>query len=107
MVEALGEKADALVVSPYVIAELDYLAATLLGVADELAILDELTSGAYVLPGLDAAELRRACRVIERFADQQVGLADASLVVLADRYRTKSILTLDRRHLEILTPLSG
>lgn len=105
--EAVGEETDALVVSPYVIAEIDYLAATRLGVPDELAILDELASGSYVLPGLDAAELRQARRVIERFADQQIGLADASLVVLADRYRTRSILTLDRRHFEVLTPLSG
>lgn len=104
---ALGDETDAVVVSPYVIAELDYLAATRLGVPEELAILDELASGAYVLATLEAAELRQARRAIDRFADQQIGLADASLVVLADRYRTRSILTLDRRHFEVLTPLSG
>ncbi len=39
--------ADALVVSPYVVAELDYLVATRHGVDEELGVLDELTGGAW------------------------------------------------------------
>jgi predicted nucleic acid-binding protein len=45
--------------------------------------------------------------VIEQYQDQGVGLADASLVVLADRFRTRTIATLDRRHFEVLRPLAG
>jgi hypothetical protein len=28
-------------------------------------------------------------------------------VVLADRYRTRTIVTLDRRHFEVLRPMNG
>jgi predicted nucleic acid-binding protein len=45
--------------------------------------------------------------VIERYADQSIGVADASNVVLAERYRTRTIVTLDRRHFDVLRPLSG
>ena len=45
--------------------------------------------------------------VIERYRDQDIGVTDASLVVLARRYETRRILTLDRRHFEVLRPLNG
>lgn len=102
-----AEADEPLVVSPYVVAELDYLVATREGVDVELSVMSELAGGAYDLPALDAGDLQRAVNVIDRYRDQAIGIADASLVVLADRYRTREILTLDRRHFEVLRPLSG
>jgi len=32
---------------------------------------------------------------------------DASLIVLADRHRTRSVLTLDHRHFRVLRALDG
>ncbi len=45
--------------------------------------------------------------VVERYADQSIGVADASNVVLAGRYRTRTIATLDRRHFEVIRPTGG
>src|SRR3954462_4725956 len=98
---------EPLVVSPYVVAELDYLVASRLGVSAELAVLRELAGGAWDLPAIDAEGLTEALAVIERFADQSVGVADASIVVLAERHRTRTIVTLDRRHFDVLRPLGG
>jgi predicted nucleic acid-binding protein len=98
---------EPLVVSPYVVAELDYLVASRLGVAAELEVLSELAGGAWDLPSIDGDDLARARDVIGRYADQRIGVADASNVVLADRYRTRTIVTLDRRHFEVLRPLTG
>jgi predicted nucleic acid-binding protein len=103
----LADPNEALVVSPYVVAELDYLVATRLGVSAELAMLKELAGGAWDLATLDAADLERAATVIKRYADQQVGVADASIVVLADRHRTRTIVTLDHRHFDVMRPLGG
>ena len=103
----LGTAAEPLVVSPYVVAELDYLVASRLGVSAELAVLRELTGGAWDLPAVGVEELVQARAVIARYADQNVGVADASNVILADRYRTRTIVTLDRRHFDVLRPLSG
>ncbi len=98
---------EPLVVPPYVLAELDYLVATRHGTAAELDVIAELAGGAWDLPGFDAADLAAAHRVIAQYADQAIGLADASIVVLADRLGTRTVATLDHRHFEVLRPLSG
>ena len=56
---------------------------------------------------LDAAELRAARTIVDRYADQQIGLADASNVVLAQRFGQTPIATLDRRHFSVLRALDG
>jgi predicted nucleic acid-binding protein len=103
----LDESTEPLVVSPYVVAETDYLIAKRHGVDAELAALAELAGGAWDLPAFEAADLVVARELIERYADQSIGVADASIVVLGARYRTKTIVTLDRRHFDVLRPLGG
>lgn len=105
--EALAAHSDLLVVSPYVVAELDYLVATRHGVEAELAVLDELAGGAWELASFGADDLKRARSIVAKYGDQAVGVADASNVVLAERYRTRTIVTLDRRHFEVLRPITG
>jgi predicted nucleic acid-binding protein len=96
-----------LVVSPYVVAEIDYLVATRVGVAAELEVLAELSGGAYVLPDIGQEDLARAVDVLEKYRDQAIGVADASIVLLAERYATRTLLTLDHRHFGALRPIQG
>ncbi len=103
----LGDTTEPLVVSPYVVAELDYLVASRLGTPAELAVLDELAGGAWELAGFGVDDVTQARAVIERYADQSIGIADASNVVLAMRYRTRTVVTLDHRHFDVLRPLDG
>ena len=105
--EAIDVLTDLLVVSPYVVAELDYLVATRLGVDAELAVLDELSGGAWELAGFGAEELARARSIIAKYRGQEIAMADASNVVLAERHRTRTIVTLDRRHFSVLRPITG
>ena len=98
---------EVLVVSPYVIAELDDLVAIRVGVDAELEVLKELASGAWELAIFGVPDLDQAASVITKYRDQQIGAADASNVVLADRYQTRTIATLDRRHFTVLRPLKG
>jgi uncharacterized protein len=95
------------VVSPYVVAETDYLVATRIGVRVELLVLQELARGGWELAPFDAADLDAAASVIARYANHRIGVADASLVVLAHKYGTRTIATLDRRHFNVIRPLSG
>ena len=96
-----------LVISPFVLAELDYLTARIAGVDAELAVLEELSSGAYEIAAFDAVDLVRAHAIIERYRDLPLGLADASLVVLADKYGEDAIATLDERHFRVVQSLRG
>lgn len=96
-----------LVISPFVLAELDYLTARIAGVNAELAVLDEMSSGAYEIAAFDAVDLVRARTVVERYRDLPLGLTDASLVVLADKYDEDAIATLDERHFRVVQSLRG
>jgi len=98
---------EPLVVSPYVLAELDYLVASRLGVSAELAVLRELAGGAWDLAAFGTEDLAAAYAVVERYADQSIGLADASIVILAARYQTRTVITLDRRHFGVVRPIDG
>lgn len=95
------------IVSPYVVAELDYLLAARQGVRAELEVLEELAGGAWELADVRSNDLRAMYQVIDRYRDQAIGVADASLVVLAARYRTNRLLTLDRRHFTVLRTTAG
>jgi predicted nucleic acid-binding protein len=95
------------IVSPYVVAELDYLLATRRGVDAELRALQELSGGAWELAAMAGEDVHAASVVIERYHDQRIGVADASLVILAERYSTDRLLTLDHRHFEVVRTASG
>ena len=90
------------VLSPFVLAELDYLLTSELGPELELAFLDEVAGGAYELAPFAIEDVASARKTIERYRDLNIGLADASVVLLADRYRTNVVLTLDERHFRAL-----
>ena len=96
-----------LVVSPLVLAELDCLIAQLAGVNAELTVLAELSSGAYELAPFGQADLIQARVLVERYRDLPLGLTDASLVVLADKYEIATIGTLDERHFRVVQSLRG
>jgi predicted nucleic acid-binding protein len=87
-----------LLLSPFVLAELDYLLMRHVGRGAQSAVLDEVARGAYRLETFASSDIARAQEVVERYADLEVGLADASLVVLAERYGVSEVLTLDERH---------
>ncbi|HNQ08242.1 MAG TPA: PIN domain-containing protein [Tetrasphaera sp.] len=99
---AIEANEEPLVISPFVIAELDYLVLSRYGSRAEQAVLAELCGGAWELAVMDRNRLARAAALVEAYADVPVGVADASCVVLAQEYKTTVILTLDRRHFTIL-----
>jgi predicted nucleic acid-binding protein len=90
------------ILSPFVLAELDYLVATNGGQMAELTVLADVGRGAYELGALSAADVDDAIGVIKRYADLGLGLADASIVVLARRYNCLDVLTLDQRHFRVV-----
>ena len=102
------ENADRpLVLSPFVLAEVDYLVRKYADVGVELELLDEVASGAYALASFGFDDVGAAARVIDRYRDLDIGLADASIVVLADRAGTTDVLTLDERHFRAMRALNG
>ena len=101
------EAEDVLVLSPFVLAELDYLLATRISVAASLELLADVRDGAYELASFSAGEVGEAALLVERYESLGIGLTDASIVVLAGRYDTERVLTFDERHFRALRTKSG
>lgn len=77
---------------------------TLLDTSGLLAAMDasQVVRGAYRLESFAADDVARAGEIMRRYGDLQIGLADASIVVLAERHGTSEVLTLDLRHFQTL-----
>ncbi|GII88378.1 ribonuclease VapC26 [Sphaerisporangium siamense] len=107
--EIVTGASDPLVVSPLIVAEVDYMLWSRFGAAAARRFAEDIVSGAYDLAEWTADDHAAALAVTSQYQDDKdyVGFADASNVVLADRYRTIRLLTLDQRHFRRLRPLWG
>jgi predicted nucleic acid-binding protein len=91
--KALAGAVGPSILSPFVLAELDYLLAERVGQEQELAFPRKVERGTYRLEPFSARNISEARAAISRHADSKLGLADASNVVLAGQYGTH-----DERH---------
>ncbi|WP_067471218.1 PIN domain-containing protein [Nocardia amamiensis] len=100
---------DLLVVSPLIAAEADYMLAARLGTRAARDFARDIATGAYELAEWTSEDHGEALELTRRFGNLKdyIGIADASNVILADRYRTTTIVTLDQRHFRRLVPLWG
>jgi predicted nucleic acid-binding protein len=106
-VEALRQADPPWLLSPFVLAELDYLLVTRVGAAAEQTLLAEVGRGVYQLESFDARDVAAAGEIIGRYRSLGIGLADASIAVLAERYSCYDLLTLDERHFRAVRGPAG
>lgn len=104
-VSVLSRGGDTLVVPVTVMVEVDYLLRSRM--SDQVArrFLSDVDAGRYVPAPLTADMLHRAIEVDERHADLGLGLADASVVAVAESVGAEVVVTLDHAHLS--APLQG
>jgi predicted nucleic acid-binding protein len=93
-----------------VITELDHLVHSDLGFPAAMQVMEALNSrmadGQYKLAELKPADLVVAHDVRRKYEGLRLDLADAVGVVLADRYKTNRIFTLDQRDYRAIIPLT-
>jgi predicted nucleic acid-binding protein len=80
---------------------------TRLSIDVELAFLEDLAEGTFQVESMSRTDFGAALRVAHRYGDLELGLADASLVVLAQRFRTRRLVTFDERAFRTVAPLQG
>ena len=95
------------ILSPFVLAEADYLVSECIGQHASLLLIEDVIRGAYRLEAFSPTDLAAARAIMTRYANLNVGLTDASLVVLADRFSTDEVLTLDERHFRTMRGMDG
>jgi predicted nucleic acid-binding protein len=107
--ELLDADAGALIVSPFVLAEVDYMIMTRSGPAAELTLLNDLADGVYQVAEFTAVDAARIAELAGQYADLRLGIAATHTMILtqADRYDTRRILTFDHRHFRAVKPPQG
>ncbi len=93
-----------LVVPVTVVPEACYLLNTHLFPEAEVAFVRSLATGELRLEQLTDADLLRALELLATYRDANIGLVDASVVVVAERLKATTILTTDRRHFSLIKP---
>ena len=94
---ALERHRGPIVIPLSVVAEVDYFLTKYLGQAAALDFLDSLASGAFTLDHLQPQDIRRCRELLTRYKDLELGFVDASVIAVAERLRTREILTIDQR----------
>jgi uncharacterized protein len=107
VVAALSEEEGQLVLPQPVAAEVDYLLGARFGQLQRRAFLRDLAEGRYALAPLERSDLPSVMALDARYADLDLGLADCSIVVLAERVGTRRLLSFDERHFRAVEPLQG
>lgn len=102
VLQALSAANLHLVVPALVVAEVTYFIASRLGPAAEAAFLTGLAQMEVEAPLTD--EWGRIAELVNLYADFPLGGTDASVIALAERLGTDTIVTLDRRHFAAVRP---
>lgn len=102
--ELLDEAPGPLVVPHLIVAEVAYLLATRIGPHAEIAFAQSIAAGELTVEPALHSEWSRIAELMEQYADLPLGMADASLVALAERHNASEIATLDRRHFGVVRP---
>jgi len=90
-----------------VLTEAAYLMRARLGISDPSALLDLVLEDALVVSEIDRRDIGPIKEVFKQYHDQQVDLADAILLQLAERLDITTIFTTDRRDFRSYRRLNG
>ena len=107
VVRVVSELDGPFLLSPFVLAELDYMLGSRHGQAEQLALLAEVAEGAYELAEFGREDVEAAIGLMKKYEDLRVGLADASIVVLAEKHQTADVLSFDHRHFRVMRGPGG
>lgn len=101
-----ADSGDLFIPAP-VTAEIDYLLGQRFGPQARRAFLEDLRARRFETPGLDARDYEIASELDRRYADLNLGLADLSVAVIAEKLGARRILTFDEHHFRVVRPLQG
>jgi uncharacterized protein len=90
-----------------ILAEIDYLLGVRLGSRAVSRFLEGIAAGGFSLEPFRSQDLSRCRKLLETYADLDIGLADAAVIAAAERLGIKRILTVDERHFRAVRSSDG
>ena len=85
-----------------VLPEVDYLATKYLGERVARSFIEDLGNEYFNYLTIELDDINKITKLMEQYKDLPLGFVDASLVILAENHQIKRILTLDRRHFNLI-----
>jgi len=105
--DVIDKERETIIVPMAILAEIDYLLRVRLGSRAVSRFLEGITVGGYVLEPFTTGDVIRCQRLLETYADLDLGLADASVIATAERLNSRRILTVDERHFRAVRGAEG
>lgn len=102
VVRVLTDRTLAFVIPTFCVAEATYLIERKVGPLAEARFLEGLSDFEVLAP--EPEDWTRIAELVRQYADFPIGGTDASIVALAERLDSDTILTLDRRHFGAIRP---
>lgn len=98
------DSSEDLLVPALVLGELDYWCAQRLSVDAWITFLEDVEAGAYRIEAPSMADLERCRELQDRYRDLNLGVVDASVIALSERFDEPKVATLDERHFRVVRP---
>ena len=105
--ETVAAESGPIIIPAAILAEVDYLLRVRLGQAAELSFLEGIVKGALTVEPFLRADAAACQALLERYADLDLGLADAAVVATAERLGIRRILTVDEREFRAVKTARG
>lgn len=93
-----------LLITPYVLTESCYLVEKYLGAEAEINVVESAAGGDLVQMFPEDQDMARIAELMRRYQGFPLGVADTSVVALAERLKLTSVATLDHQHFRAIEP---
>src|SRR4030042_7189763 len=98
------EKDNIYILPSTTISEICYMLNSRFGSKIELIFLQEIIKTNFQLELLKDTDIIRIIEILKKYDTLNIGYVDASIVAISERLKINNILTLDRKHFEIIIP---
>jgi uncharacterized protein len=100
----VGSERGPLFLPVVLLAEIDYLLTSRLGIEAAVEFVESIEAGAFTLVGLLPQDVVRCRELMVQYRGLPLGIADASVVAIAERLPIQRVFTVDQRHFRPITP---
>lgn len=93
-----------ILVPSLVVTEVCYFTESRVGPEGSAQFLESIVNGELEITDPTVLDLRRMIRLVRQYSDLPLGVVDASVVAIAERFKVTEIATLDHRDFGIVRP---
>ena len=92
------------VVPVTVLPEIAYLLDARLGHHIMQQFVEQITQPAWTLESPTTVDVQRAAALLQKYHDNRLDFVNATIIAIAERLNIKRVLTLDKRHFQVVNP---